>query len=356
MFDVIRRLFLGAGVEGSTSNDNDPEPDNPASQLDRVPELPYSCTIPSFTDRKIAYKVKVTKDGFWSCSCPDFIKRSPTGSARSYYCKHCESVSASTGIPRHKYQWRSKLSRAMMTGDILGDGMQVYGYLTTAELYEKFTDGQKRKFLGEPDEIALFDDGGGCQLYSRGRVDSVLASAEYQQAREKYLASVPRLQAAAAKAKATRERKEQERQERRAAERAVFKGAVYVGKFEYRYGWETWGVLARDTASASQLLEEWLTWQETKELEKENFDDAAYGYREAVVEYREARKDFVSDPRSGVPVEPVKPLRKEFVFHLAQVEESDLDWDEFEINEIRPLELGGGWAYDPLGQQESERK
>ncbi len=354
MFDVIRRLFLGAKVEDGTSAGDDPILENPDSQLPSVPELPYSCIIPSFTDRGISYKVEVTKEGFWSCSCPDFIKRSHTTSGRSYYCKHCESVSVSTGIPRHKYQWRGKLSRVMLTGDILGDGMRVYGYLTTAELYEQFTDSQKRKFLGEPDEMALFDDGGGCQLYLRERVDSVLESAEYQQAREKYLASVPRLQAAAAKAKATRERKEHARQERRASDRAVFQGAVYVGKFEYRYGWETWGVLASDASSAGQLLEEWLTEQETKEIEKENFDDAAYGYREALVEYREARREFERGSGSCAPVAPVKPLRKEFAFHLAQVEESGLDWEGFEINEIRPLEDGGGWGYDPFGKQENQ--
>ena len=346
MLRFIGKLFANPGTDARSSIDNEPVFDYSSRQLSSAPPLPYSCKMRSFTDRKTFYTVKVSKEGFWTCSCLDYIKNSTNSAIRSYYCKHCESVSKITGIPRRKHNWRAKFSGRMLTGEILQEGMVVYGYLTSRELYENFTDSQKKKLLGEPDEVALFDDGGGCNLYLRDRVDDVLASPEYQQAREKYFAGAETRKAASIKAKATRERKERERQERRAVERTAFKGAVYVARFEYKYGWEKWGVLAKDEASAMKLFEELITSLDMKEVEKENFDDAREDYKESLKDYREASREMMRSLEFCDLIEPVKPLRKEFTFHLVEVIEADLDKEEFEIDEVQPVDSGGGWEHD----------
>ena len=346
MLKGIRRLFANPGIETRSSGDNEPVFGQSSRRLTAVPPLPYSCKIPSFTNRKVSYDVEVSKEGFWSCSCLDYIKNSSNSTTRSYYCKHCESVSHITGIPCPKNKWRAKFSGRMLTGEILEEGMEVYGYLTTRELYDDFTNAQIKQFLGEPDEVALFDDGGGCKLYLGDRVDEVRASPEYQHARERYFALAETRKAAAIKAKATRERKERERQERRALERAAFKGVVYVAKIQYKYGWEKWGVLAEDKASATKLFEELITSPEMKEIEKENFDDARDEHKESLKDYREAYREMVHGSGFRELVEPIKPLRKEFVFQLTEVAEADVDKESFEINEVQPVDSGGGWEHN----------
>ena len=347
MLNSIKRLFGNPGAGIQLSVDNEPVFNHSSQRLAAIPPLPYSCKIRSFTDRKASYSVEVSKEGFWSCSCPDFTKRGYENTdRRNYYCKHCKEVSRITGIPCRKYKWRAKFSGRMLTGEILQEGMEVYGYLTIRELYGNFTNGQIKKFLGEPDELAIFDDGGGCQLYLRDRVDKVMASLEYQEARERYFASAETRKAAAIKAKATRERNEQEAAELRAAERAAFNGKVYVAKMEYKYGWMTEGVLAEDEVSATKLFKELLTSPEMKETEKENFDDAREEYKECLKDYREAHREMIRGLEFRELIEPVKPLRKEFTFHLTEVTQVDLDKEEFEINETRPIDSGGGWEHD----------
>ncbi len=330
--------------KGCSSIDSEPVFDHSSRQLTAVPHLSYPCKMRSFTDRKTSYRVEVSKEGFWTCSCPDYIKRNHENTIRSYYCKHCEKVSKITGILCRKYKWRAKSSGRMLTGEIFEDGMKVYGYLTTRELYENFTDGQIKKFLAEPDDVALFDyEGGGCKLYLPERVNEVLASPEYQQARERYFALAETRKAAAIKAKATRERNDREAAEHRARERAAFSGKIYVAKMEYKYGWEKWGVLAEDETSATKLFKEWIASPETKELEKENFDNAREEYKECLKDYRDEHREMMRDLEFRDLIEPVKPLRKEFTFHLTEV---DLDKEKFEINETQPLDNGGGWEHD----------
>ena len=114
--------------------------------------------------------------------------------------------------------------------------------------------------------MALFDDGGGRDLYLPNRVGLALASPVYQQDRERHLAIV-------AKSRATRERNRQKERENRAAEREAFGGEVYIATFEYKHhwekfcnnGWEKSGVLAKDEASAIKLFN-----IEGKEIEKEH--------------------------------------------------------------------------------------
>ena len=346
MLNGIRRLFANLTTEPSSPDDNEPVFNHSSQRLTAVPPLPFSCKIRSFTNRKVSYDVEITEEGFWFCSCPDYIKNSYISTGRSYYCKHCKSVSSTTGIPCQKHSWRAKFSGRMLTGEILPEGMEVYGYRTIRELDEDFTRGQIKNFLGEPDEVALFDGMDGCKLYRLDRINEVLASPQYQVARERHVASAETRKAAAMKGKATRERKERERQERRATERATFKGAVYIARMEYKYGWHREGVLAENESSATKLFKELIASPEMKETEQENFKYAMDDYKEYMNEYRGARRENVSDFTFGELVEPVKPLRKEFVFQLMEVAEADLDKEEFEINEVQPVDSGGGWEHN----------
>ena len=319
---------------------------NPYSpRSETIPTLPFSCKVSSFDGKQDTYAVEVSKECFWSCSCLGFEANGLRNNRWCYYCEHCKRVSEITGIPRPEYKWRAKVSGQILTGEVLEEGMTVYGYLTPRELRADFTDGQVKNLLGEPDEAALFDTEGSCKLYLRSRVEEVISSPEYQQARERYYALADSRKAAAAKAKATRERKEQERLELRAAERASFVGKVYIANLEHKYGWEQWSVYAQDEESARTLFKESLASPHEKSEVKQRFDDAVEDYREELRDYREERRESMHDLKPFELEEPVKPLRSDFILRLVEVVESDLDPEEFEINDVQLVNFDGGYHF-----------
>ena len=59
MLKGIRRLFANPGIETRSSGDNEPVFGQSSRRLTAVPPLPYSCKIPSFTNRKVSYDVEV---------------------------------------------------------------------------------------------------------------------------------------------------------------------------------------------------------------------------------------------------------------------------------------------------------
>ena len=354
MINIIKRLFDYSASDVFTSVGQEPVFDRSSRPLPTTPALPYSCEMRSFTNRKVRYTVKVSAEGFWSCSCLDYMNRQFEREAKSYYCKHCKTVSRITGIKCWTNRWRAKSSGRVLTGEITPDGMKVYGYLTITGLHDNFTPAQRKKFLGEPDEEAIFGDGGSCKLYLKSRVDEVLVTPEYRQAREKYFALAEKRKAAAVKAQETRERNHREMMERRATQLASFNGKIYIANLEYKYGWEKWGIGAIDIASATKLFKELMSSSDWKEAEKENFDNAKEEYKTNLFFYKKEQRKLVKRAEPCDLIEPAKPLRKEFSFALKEITEAtDLEQKmfetnqfDFEIKEAEYLESGGGWEHN----------
>lgn len=354
MLSVIKGLFSHSASDAFTSVGQEPVFDRSSRQLPITPELPYSCEMRSFTNRKVRYTVKVSTEGFWSCSCLDYMNRQFERDAKNYYCKHCKTVSQITGIKCWTNRWRAKSSGQVLTGEITPSGMKVYRYLTIAELDDNFTPAQRKKFLGEPDEEAIFGDGGSCKLYLKCRVAGVLTTPEYQQAREKYFALAEKRKAAAIKAQETRERNHREMMERRSAALASFNGKIYIANFEYKYGWERWAVGAIDIAAATKSFQESMPSSGLKEVERENFEHAKEEYKTSLFFYRKEQRRLIREGGSCNLIEPVNPLRKEFSFKLKEITEAtDLEQKmfeanqfDFEINEAEYLDSGGGWKHN----------
>ena len=140
--------------------------------------------------------------------------------------------------------------------------------------------------------------------------------------------------------------------ERKAAELAAFSGKIYVATMEYKYGWEKWGVLTEDEASAKKIFKELMASPDIKTVEKENFDDAREEYKFRLSCYRDERREMVRRLEFYDLIEPVKPLRKEFTFHLKEITEpTDIDQKMFEtnqvifeINDAEYVHSGGGYS------------
>ena len=211
-----------------------------------------------------------------------------------------------------------------------------------------------RNFLVNRNEEAVFGDGGSCKLYIRKRVDEVLASPEYKEAREKYYALAEKRRSAAIKSQETREHNHREMMEHRAAELASFNGKIYIANFEYKYGWERWGVLAKDEISARKLFKELLASSDMKEVERENFDYAKEEYKFRLSCYRDDRKKMIEKLEFWDVIEPIKPLRKEFKFQISEIVGATDD-DRMileknhvilDIEEAEYVDSGGGWTHN----------
>ena len=236
-----------------------------------------------------------------------------------------------------KKVWRARSDRRELKGGValshFGDyQMIVEGYYTSREmsgLKFDFTKGQLKKFLGGPDEVAVGEDGFECELYLRKKVDTIVASPEYQQAQEKR-------REVADKTRETRQRIAKEKEDRRAEKRALFDGKVYLATYTCKKGRLEMGVLAKDKALAKELFERWLISPQGKSFPKDCYSDILDDYKECLKEYREEyRYDMRNYGRSDL-IEPLKPLLSDYVMELSQVKEDDtnLDTDMFEIEEI----------------------
>lgn len=311
-----------------------PELSDSSTHLLDVPPLPYSCKIRDTWDNGTIYIVEVSELNFWTCSCPFFVARGTSNTRWSFYCEHCRTASEITGIALPEYKWRAKYSDRMLTGDFGESGMRVNGYVTVNELSAKFTKGQIKKFIGELDEVALFDDGGERELFLPHRVVDALESPEFQRERAAHLARV-------AKSRVTRERKKQEKMIQRQAERASFDGEIFVANLEFRYGWERWGVYARDIASARTIFEQELTSAATKEDVAERFCEAMEEHRLEMKSYREELREHIREHSYSNINKPVKPVRSDFMLKITSVEPVILDKEKFEINEVELIGWGG---------------
>ena len=250
--------------------------------------------------------------------------------------------------PFKKMTWKAQTDKRDLTGRLVispegSTHMIVDGYYTSREMSGgkfDFTPGQLKRFVGKPDEVALGKEGFRCDLYSRHRIDVIVASPEYQQAQEKRRLVAEKARVTRERNAPERERKAKEEAERlaaqRAAERADFDGKVFLGKFTCNKGYLLMGTFAKNEASATVLFEQWLSSPEGKSFAKDCFDDVTDDYKEYLKDYREEYRYDIRNYGTSDLIEPVKPLLTDYAIILSEVKEatSELEADKFEIEEV----------------------
>ena len=330
----------------------DVSPETDSSMFKSPPTLPYACRVPSQSRAGVEYTVKVDSKNNWTCTCPDFKReRSRSGRGR-YFCKHCISVGKLTGLKQPK-RWRAKNGGHWLVGEMLtlADGssrMTVDGYVTSRELYElhDMTPALVRKFLPDPDEVALFGEEGGCDLYEDSRVHDVLKSRIYLAEREKTERRREAARKGAKKRAATLAAKRAVEEAAAARRREDFGGSVWLTRCRYTYGWLELGTYAKDADHAKVLVSRWLRSDEGR-------DEVTRLYEDAIDEYEVCMDDYRDERREGTPASqltrPRKPVRGEFVVRLGPVVASSLDSANYEIEEVQIEKEDGGWWHDVFG-------
>ena len=212
--------------------------------------------------------------------------------------------------------------------------MKVDGFVTSRELSEvhDMTPAQIWRFLPTPDEVAsLGESGRGCALYTEDRVNAVLNSVEYRTEREKAERRRKGARKGSVKQAANRARAEKARAEAR----TTFGGGIYLARCVYTYGWQEYGVYAKDAAHAQFLMERWLRSDDGKSEMATLHADAVSEYQSAMEDYRNEKKAGMSDEELGLSRPKTKPVKTEFKLSVETVTKSDLDTEQFEIEEVQ---------------------
>ena len=233
--------------------------------------------------------------------------------------------------------------------------------MTKAPEVHGMTTTQIERFLPTPAEEALFyssdgESGSGCALYTENHVNAVLNSVEYHAEREK----TERRRAAARKGNvkqaATRALKRAITEKARAEARAAFGGGIYLARCVYTYGWQEYGVYAKDVEHAQILMEQWLRsdygQSEMTTLHADavsNYQSAMEDYRDATKDYRDEKKAGISDEELGLSRPKTKPKKTEFKLSVETITKSNLDPEDFEIEEVQFQNATDGWEHDING-------
>lgn len=269
-----------------------------------------------------------------------------------------------TGTPAPaRRRWHTASDGRWLTGELvkLSDGsrrMSVDGYVTSRELHEVhgMSPALIKKFLPDHDEQAVFEDGGGCVLYSAERVGAVLKSPKYLKEREKTerRREIGRrsAQRGLAKRAATLANKRELEEKAEADARAVFGGGVYLVRCAYTYGWREYGVYARDTDHVRALMDKWLRSEEGRSESAELHEDAVEQYQLEMDDYRELKRDAIPGEELR---KPERPKKGEFRLTIESAMESELDPADYEMEEVCLENEGGGWSHDVVtGGEEHE--
>ena len=233
--------------------------------------------------------------------------------------------------------------------------MSVDGYVTSRELREVhgMTPALIKKFLPENDEQVVFEDGGGCMLYSADQVTSVLKSPKYLAEREKTgrRREIGRrsAQKGAAKRAATLARRRELEEKAEADARAAFGGDVYLVRCTYSYGWREYGVYARDTDHARILMDKWLRSEEGRKETADLHEDAVDEYQSEMEDYRELKRDAIPGEELR---KPARPKKGEFKLTIEAITRSELDTTNYEMEEVGFENEGGGWSHDVYADSE----
>ncbi len=236
--------------------------------------------------------------------------------------------------------------------------MSVNGYATRRELYEVhgMTPALVKKFLPEPDEQAVFEDGGGCTLYSADRVNAVLKSPNYVVEREKteQRREIGRrnAQKGAAKRAATLARKRELADKEEADARAAFGGAVYLVRCAYAHGWREYGVYVKDADHARTLMDKWLRSEDGRRESTDLHEEAVQEYESDMEDYRELKRDALPGEELQ---KPIRPKKGEFRLTIGAVAASELDAANYEIEEVCFENEGGGWSHDIFADSEEQK-
>ena len=139
----------------------------------------------------------------------------------------------------------------------------------------------------------------------------------------------------------------------RAEARAAFGGGIYLARCVYTYGWQEYGVYAKDAEHAQFLVEQWLRsdggQSEMTTLHADaisNYQSAMEDYRDAIKDYRDEKKAGMSDEELGLSRPQTKPRKTEFKLSVETITKSNLDTEDFEIEEVQFQNASDGWDHD----------
>ena len=162
---------------------------------------------------------------------------------------------------------------------------------------------------------------------------------------------------------ATLARKRAIAEKARAEARAAFGGGIYLARCVYTYGWQEYGVYAKDAEHAQFLMEQWLRSDDGKSEITTLHEDAVSNYQSAMEDYSDVIKDYRAEKKAGVSDEeldlsrPKTKLRKtEFKLSVKTITKSNLDTKDFEIEEVQFHDASDGWNHDinPLTEAQPE--
>ena len=152
---------------------------------------------------------------------------------------------------------------------------------------------------------------------------------------------------------ATLARKRAIAEKARAEARAAFGGGIYLARCVYTYGWQEYGVYAKDVEHAQFLMEQWLRSDDGKSEITTLHEDAVSNYQSAMEDYRDVIKDYRAEKKAGVLDEELdlsrpktKPGKTEFKLSVKTITKSNLDTKDFEIEEVQFHDASDGWNHD----------
>ena len=134
---------------------------------------------------------------------------------------------------------------------------------------------------------------------------------------------------------------------------AAFGGDIYLARCVYTYGWQEYGVYAKDAEHAQFLVEQWLRsddgQSEMTTLHADavsNYQSAMEDYRDAIKDYRDEKKAGISDEELGLSRPKTKPKKTEFKLSVKTITKSNVDTEDFEIEEVQFHDASDGWDHD----------
>ena len=132
----------------------------------------------------------------------------------------------------------------------------------------------------------------------------------------------------------------------RAEARAAFGGDIYLARCVYTYGWQEYGVYAKDAEHAQFLVKQWLRSDDGQSEMTTLHADAISNYQSAMEDYRDEKKAGISDEELGLSRPQTKPKKTEFKLSVKTITKSNIDTKDFEIEEVQFHDASDGWDHD----------
>ena len=110
---------------------------------------------------------------------------------------------------------------------------------------------------------------------------------------------------------------------------------------------------AKDAEHAQFLVKQWLPsddgQSEMTTLHADaisNYQSAMEDYRDVIRDYRDEKKASISDEELGLSRPQTKPRKTKFKLSVETITKSNIDTEDFEIEEVQFHDASDGWNHD----------